>query len=303
MVREEPRLSGRLEPAEMFPARAEHVRVREVTLRSGLTLRLAESGDADGVPILLIHGWGASIFMWRDWFAPLAAAGRHVIAIDLPGHGLSQKPDDPSVYRVESLAAVVREVIEREGLGSVDVVAQSMGGTVALTMTAAADPPVRKLVLVNPAAFGNVRLQRLAQLMSPSRVDGVLPHLVPRWIVARAHRMVYGDPSLISAHDIDEYWAPSQFPSFARAMRLLVHEFTWKRLPVDAMVARLAPLGTRVMVVLGSRDGLVRAAVPYVEQLRAAGAALDVRIIAGGGHAVNEERPGEVVKLTMDFLS
>lgn len=286
----------------MFPAGVGGVRVRNVTLKSGLVLRVAESGDRESAPVLLIHGWGASIFMWRDWFAPLAVAGRRAIAIDLPGHGLSQKPGDAEHYRVASLVAVVRELIELEALTPVDVVAQSMGGTIALELAVAGDSPVRRLVLVNPAAFGRVRMQRLARLVSPSRVDTVLPHLVPRWIVARAHRMVYGDPSRITPHDINEYWAPSQFPSFARAMRLLVHEFSWNRLPAGAMAKRIGPLAKRVLVVLGTRDHLVRDAGPYVEALRDAGAALELKVIAGGGHAVNEERADEVVRLTLEFL-
>jgi pimeloyl-ACP methyl ester carboxylesterase len=286
----------------MFPAGAGHVRVRNVTLRSGLVLRVAESGESGNAPVLLIHGWGASIFMWRAWFAPLAAAGRHVFAVDLPGHGLSDKPDDPQLYRVEVLTEVVRELIEHEGLAPTDVVAQSMGGTIALELATIANSPVRRLVLINPAAFGRVRLQRLARLVSPSRVDSVLPHLVPRWIVARAHRMVYGEPSRITNHDIDEYWAPSQFPGFARAMRMLVHQFSWTRLPAHEMAKRIGPLRRRVLVILGTRDRLVREAGPYVEALRAAGASLELQVIAGGGHAVNEERADEVVPLTLAFL-
>ncbi|MDB4892108.1 MAG: hypothetical protein JWL61_3963 [Gemmatimonadetes bacterium] len=286
----------------MFPAGVSSIRARDVTLESGLVLHIAESGERGSAPVLLVHGWGASIFMWRGWFAPLAAAGRHVIAVDLPGHGLSEKPVEPSAYRLASLVSAVRELIELEQLAPVDVVAQSMGGTVALALATAANSPVRRLVLVNPAAFGRVRLQRLARLVSPSRVDSVLPHLVPRWIVARAHRMVYGDPSRITSHDVDEYWAPSQFPDFARAMRMLVHEFSWARLPVDEMAKRIGPLATRMMLVLGTRDRLVRDAAPYAEALRAAGTPLEVKIIAGGGHAVNEERADEVVRLTLDFL-
>jgi pimeloyl-ACP methyl ester carboxylesterase len=286
----------------MFPAGESHVRVRQVTLRSGLSLRIAESGKASDPPVLLIHGWGASIFMWRDWFAPLASAGRHVIAVDLPGHGLSDKPEDAELYRAGPLAAVIREAIDAVGLTHVDVVAQSMGGSIALELAVSANSPVRRLVLVNPAALGRVRLQRLARLVSPSRVDSVLPHLVPRWIVARAHRMVYGDPSRITKRDIDEYWAASQFPSFSRAMRLLVHQFSWTRLPVDEMAKRLGPIANRLLVILGTRDRLVRDARPYVDALVEDGVSLELRLVAGGGHAVNEERAQEVILLTLEFL-
>jgi pimeloyl-ACP methyl ester carboxylesterase len=286
----------------MYPAGVADVRTRKITLRSGLTLRIAESGEQGHQPVLLLHGWGASLYMWRAWLAPLAAAGRHVIAVDLPGHGLSDKPGDAKIYRVESLAAAVQEIIERDGMKEVDVVAQSMAGTIAIEL-ALSDSRVRRMVLVNPACFGRVRLQKLARLVSPSLVDVVLPHLVSRWIVARTHRMVYGDPSRITPRDEDEYWAPSQFPSFARAMRRLLHEFRWARPPAGLMAKRLGALTDRMFVVLGTRDRLVLGARPYLAALAAEGAAIEFKVIEGGGHAVNEERAAEVVQLALDFFT
>ena len=287
----------------MFPAGSAHVRTRRVTLRNGHTLRVAEAGDAANPTVLLVHGWGASLYMWRDWFAPLAQAGRHVLAIDLPGHGLSDKPDNRETYRLDSLTAVVRELLSAEGLTHVDVVAQSMAGTIAIELVTGDASRVNRVVLVNPACFGLVRLQGFARLVSPSIVDVVLPRLVARWIVARTHRMVYGDPSRITPRDEDEYWAPSQFPSYARAMRRLLHEFEWTRPAVPVMVARLSALERQMLVVLGSRDSLVRDSLGYTIAVRDAGAPLDVRIVAGGGHAVNEERAAEVVEMVLGFLA
>ena len=286
----------------MFPAGADHVRVRWITLRSGVKLRVAESGERANPTVLLLHGWGASLYMWRAWFAPLAAAGKHVMALDLPGHGLSDKPDDAQHYGIAPLVEVVREVIEAEGLSSVDVVAQSMAGTIALELVLSGEARVGRLVLVNPACFGRVRLQRFAQLVSPPLVDNLLPHLIPRWIVARAHRIVYGDPTRISQRDEDEYWAPSQFPAYSRAMRLLLHEFPWRRRPVAATAARLRAAKEQILVVLGTRDRIVRDARGYVGELCAAGAPLHVSVVEGGGHAVNEERADEVIALALDFL-
>lgn len=275
--------------------------MRYVRLPSGLSLRVLESGAASAPPILLLHGWGASVYMWRDWFAPLAAAGRRVIAVDLPGHGLSDKPDDAVTYSLAGMTGAVRELMDVEGLTHVDVVAQSMSGTISVEIATAANR-IRRLVLVNPACFGRVRIQRLARMVSPPVVDRVLPKLVPRWLIARTHRMVYGDPSRVTRRDEDEYWAPSQFPGFARAMRRLVHEFAWKRLPAQQMADRLGAMEQRMLVVLGPKDALVRDAARYVEALRASGFSPRVETIAGGGHAVNEERPDEVIALTMSFL-
>ena len=289
----------------MFPAGLANIRVASLPLPDGVTVRIAESGEPDAPSVLLVHGWGASIYMWRDWLAPLAAAGFRAVAVDLPGHGLSDKPSDEGRYRLDSLVASVRGVIEGAGLHRPHVVAQSMGGTIALDLAASGSPAIGRLVLVNPACFGHVHLLPLAQRASPKVVEPVLAHLVPRWVVARAHRRVYGDPSLITDEDIDQYWAPSQLPGYAAAMRRLVHEFTWTRPHVSVMVERLrslTPPTSPPLVVLGTRDRLVRDARPYAAALRRAGAPLEIYSVVGGGHAVNEERPREVLALVMAFL-
>jgi pimeloyl-ACP methyl ester carboxylesterase len=286
----------------MFPAGVPGIRTRTVTLTGGVSLRLAEAGDPSAPPVLLLHGWGASIYMWRAWFAPLAAAGLRTLAVDLPGHGLSDKPADNASYRLESLVGVIRRLLDAEQLGHVDVVAQSMAGTIALELLLQGEPRMRRLALVNPACFGRIRLQALGRAVSPAVVDHVLPHLVTRGVVARAHRMVYGDPSLITRRDEDEYWAPSQFPAYARAMRRLLHEFTWLRPPVDLLAARMRGLPEEVLVVLGTRDRLVRDARPYAAALRAAGAPLLIREVVAGGHAVNEERPAEVLSAVLELV-
>jgi pimeloyl-ACP methyl ester carboxylesterase len=277
-----------------------------VTLSDGVAVRLAESGSTDAPSVLLVHGWGASLYMWRDWFAPLAERGYRVVALDLPGHGLSDKPSEKGRYRLASLTATLRETIAAAGLRCPHVVAQSMGGTIGLDLAVSGDPPLGRLVLVNPACFGHVHLLPLARHASPEVVEPVLARLVPRWVVDRAHRRVYGDPSLITAEDVDQYWAPSQFPGYAPAMRRLLHEFTWTRPAVSTMVQRLrtlVPPTSPPLVVLGTRDRLVRDARPYAAALRKAGAPLEIYSSVGGGHALNEERPREVLALVTAFLA
>ncbi|MEO6528141.1 MAG: alpha/beta fold hydrolase [Gemmatimonadaceae bacterium] len=279
--------------------------MRRVVLSDGIGLRVVEAGDARGELVLLVHGWGASLYMWREWFAPLVTAGFRVVAVDLPGHGLSDKPHDPGRYGLERMVAALQEVIGLERLKAPHVVAQSMGGTIALELAVRADPVIGRLVLVNPACFGVVRLLPLARHASPAAVEAVLDRIVPRWVVARAHRVVYGDPSLITEADIDQYWAPSQFPGYARAMRRLVHEFSWKRSSPEMMTEKLRALrgaATPPLVVLGTRDRLVRKARPYVAALQALHAPMVVYESDGGGHALNEERPREIIPVVVRHL-
>jgi pimeloyl-ACP methyl ester carboxylesterase len=290
----------------MFPAGVPAIRVHYAALADGTRVRVAESGDRRAPATLLVHGWGASLYMWRNWFAPLAAAGRRAVAIDLPGHGESDKPLDARRYTLDALVSAVADVIVSCELDAPDVVAQSMGGAIALALATHGTTPLGGLVLVNPACFGRVHLLRLARMVSPRVIEPVLARSMRRWMVARAHRRVYGDPSRITERDVDQYWAASRMPGYVGAMRRLVHDFDWRRPPVSEMAARLRALGPPAsppLVVLGGRDRLVLDARPYVNALRAAGAPLEVYLSAEGGHAVNEERPAEVLDAALRHLA
>ena len=296
-------LPGRLSPAEMFPAGRAGLSARFVELRNGLRLRVVEAGDRGRPVVLLLHGWGASAYMWRDWLAPLAAAGYRVIAPDLPGHGVSAKPLDAEAYSRDAMVSSVRLLLEHERAGVAHVVGQSMGGTIAIDLATSHPQVVAQLVLVNPATFGRVRMIAFFRRMSPTMIEAVLPRLVPRWLIARTHGMVYGDPTRVTAQDINEYWAPSQFPGFSRAMRRLLHRFDWTRAAPEEMARLLAPMADRTLVILGTRDRLVVGASEYASAVRQRLPGLRVYMADGGGHAVNEERPGDLVPRVRSFLS
>ena len=273
------------------------IRTRAVMLRSGLQLRIAESGAVDAPPVLLLHGWGASIYMWRAWFGPLAAMGYRALAVDLPGHGLSDKPEDAASYRLGAQVEVVRELLDVERLKRVDVVAQSMAGTIALELALSGESRMSQLALVNPSRFGSIPLLGLTPLMRFDFVGRLMPHLLTRGSVARAHRLVYADPSRITPDDIDQYWAPSQFPAYSRALWRLALNFAWDRPSARAMAQRLRSHDRRVQVILGGRDRLVRDSRAYVDALVAHGSPVEASVLEAGGHAVNEECPREVLSL------
>src|SRR5690348_7696309 len=64
-------------------------------------LRLAYEVDGEGAPIVLVHGFASSrVTNWKStsWYRALTEAGRQVIAMDVRGHGESDKPHDPAAY-------------------------------------------------------------------------------------------------------------------------------------------------------------------------------------------------------------
>jgi lipase len=104
-------------------------------------------GDADGPPLLAIHGITAHGRRFRR-LAEEAWPERHTIAVDLRGHGRSTSDGPWSI--VQHVRDLI-DTLDELGLDSVDVVGHSYGGCIALTLLATAPHRVRRLALLDPA--------------------------------------------------------------------------------------------------------------------------------------------------------
>jgi pimeloyl-ACP methyl ester carboxylesterase len=120
--------------------------------------------------------------------------------------------------------------------------------------------------------------------------------LVPRELVELVQRRVYGKIGWFTERDIDEYWAPTQFPAVVQAAMQMLREFEWKQVPP----AVLATVSIPTMVVFGTLDSTVRPV--QTEALMKAMRHGRLEWIEGGGHVVMEEVPKVVNSLLLDFL-
>lgn len=120
----------------------------------GLQLRYREYGrqGPEQPSLVLIHGFGNTLQSFR-LLAPLLADDYHVIAVDMPGFGLSSKPEQWD-YRNASQARVMGDFIRAVGLDKVIVGGHSLGGSVALRV-AVSEPEVQGLVLMNPGILNS----------------------------------------------------------------------------------------------------------------------------------------------------
>jgi pimeloyl-ACP methyl ester carboxylesterase len=108
-------------------------------------------GGAKG-DIVFMHGLGSYLKFWYFQLDAFAQAGWHVVAIDQPGYGKSEKPAS-FPYTMEAMADVAREVGAQLGLVKPVLVGHSMGGQMALSYAIRYPDEVRALVLVAPAGF------------------------------------------------------------------------------------------------------------------------------------------------------
>src|SRR2546430_114990 len=101
---------GRITPGEMFPAGETAYRVSLLPLRSGIRIRVVERGT--GEPVLMLPGWGSSVYLWRKNLPAVADAGYRAIAVDLKGLGLSDKPLGESEYTSDAMISHLGEILD-----------------------------------------------------------------------------------------------------------------------------------------------------------------------------------------------
>jgi len=283
-----------LSPDEVFPAGLPNMIVRHVTLSTGVTLRVVESGPANGAPLLMLHGWGASAYMYRQALATLPARGVRAIAIDLRGYGLSDKPSQLGAYSLDAYCSDVDALLDALDLPRVHLMGQSMGGGLALRYAMRNPARVSRLVLVNPVGLVSIAYLHLLEIAPRSLIAAIGRRLVPRTVVDLVLRyLAYADPRQPTERDVDEYWAPTQLEGFVNAARSALSEFDWRPLS-DAEAQSLT---VAALVILGTKDRLIRNAESAAERLRGG----TVRMVEGG-HCVLEENPAVVYEMVGDFL-
>ena len=245
------------------------------------------------------NGWAVTAYLWRHNIVPLAQAGYRVFAPDLPGHGLSGVPAGRGAYSLEHSTDRLTLLLDALALSEVSVAAQSMGGRIAFELARRAPERLRCLALFGPVGFGDLPPQKVFAPFVPL-LPGPLPSmLVTRRAVELVQRRVHGKVAGggFSERDVDEYWAPSQFPDVVRAQLQMLREFDWAPLAPETV----ASVTVRTLVVFGTLDRTVRPANA---------AALVARLpqgrlvwVEGGGHVVMEEVPDRINRLLTDFLA
>ncbi len=123
-------------------------RLRSIELRDGRALAWAEYGDPNGVPVLELHGGGASHLSGLVYHRDALAAGVRVIAVDRPGAGGSTA--DPA-FAVATYHEDIRQLADHLDLGEFVVMGNSNGGMFSVALAHAMPDRVVGAIPMNPA--------------------------------------------------------------------------------------------------------------------------------------------------------
>lgn len=143
-------LAGRPWPLAYFVSTALPARYAMRTAR--LRVAYVELNRGAARTIVFVHGMSAQLRHWQYQLDAFAAAGFHVLALDLPGFGKSDKPGS-FPYTMEALGDVLLELLDRRGVARPVIVGHSMGGHVALSLAMRQPQRVGALVLTNAAGL------------------------------------------------------------------------------------------------------------------------------------------------------
>lgn len=260
----------------------------------GVRIFYREAGS--GAPLVLLHGWTGHSFQWRKMVPALAGACR-VYALDLPGCGLSDKPDIR--YTMKELVGFVHGFIRRLELAPCVLAGTSHGGFVSVRYALDYPEDVRGLVLLTASGL-NVEYPLVLRVCFLPVVRYVVPYLllVPRdlklWVRARVHPRTEGHRNLLAEHLV----ATSSLRSWAglrAAMRILTSITA-----ADLVDDRLGAIRCPTLVVWGDRDETLSPAMAETFQKGIPDCRL--RWLKGCGHNVPEERPEESASLILEFL-
>lgn len=282
----------------MYPAGVAGIATRYLTLDSGIRVRVLEGGAPDGPAALLVHGWGGYSYSFAEMIPALVHAGYRVVALELPGHGLSDKPAAESWYSEASLTRVVVEVAERERLARFAYVGHSMGGLLGLALAVSgAMPAMRRLVLISSAGLSRIAVLPPIRFLSPSPVNRFVPAMLTRAVIAGVLRAAFGTKDRPTQLDIDQYWALTRWDAYAWACRACLHHVNFSRVPA----AKLRSLRMPVLVITGGRDRVVGGKTAS-RRSRLIPTARQVHL-PEGGHLVMQELAARTNPEILAFLS
>ena len=252
-----------------------------------------------GEPLLLIHGFGAGVWLWEKQIDVLSQSNR-VYALDLIGHGFSDRPRID--YTPETYIHSARDFMDSVGIKRATLIGNSMGGGIAWAMAGFFPERVEKLVLVDcvpPDVLDQVRNLSFRMLAAIINLP-LLPYLVfagrSRNPVRRVLHDCVLDTSRITPEIIDRQYRISRI----RGTPWVLYSTFKHGREAPKLTPCLSRISCPTLLIWGEKDHIFPPAVGEKLQTMISGSRL--RIIKKSGHIPMWETPEEVNETILEFL-
>jgi pimeloyl-ACP methyl ester carboxylesterase len=240
----------------------------------GLLTNYIESGK--GESILLLHGWGDSLATFKKLYGELDDSF-HVLALDFPGFGGSQKPQE--AWELSDYTNFLEHWLKKIGANKIyGVIGHSNGGAIAINALGSDKLQTEKLVLLSSAG---IRIPRKA-IKSVAKVGKATISPLPGSIKSKIRKRFYrsiGSEALMVPH----------------------MEETFKKVVSHDVLAEAAKLTIPTLIIYGDHD--TDTPPSYGNQFHAAIKNSQLKIVKGAGHFVHHDQATEVNQTILEFLT
>jgi pyruvate dehydrogenase E2 component (dihydrolipoamide acetyltransferase) len=253
---------------------------------SGGPLNMLSLGDGGGLPVVLLHGFGGDQGTWM-FNAEGLAADRPVHVPDLPGHGASPPR---AATTVADLAQAIAQVCDALSVPRVHLVGHSLGGAVALSLSAAARERVASLALIAPVGLGReIGADYLTGFLAADR----------RRPMKQALALLFADPEAVSSDMVEGVLRSKRRDGVTQALATTLEGFFDPSLGQTLdLRPTLAAFPGPVILIWGEADAIV----PPAQALGLPGG-VAVHDIPGVGHMPMMEAAGTVNRLLAAHLA
>jgi 2-hydroxy-6-oxonona-2,4-dienedioate hydrolase len=262
----------------------------------GLNIRCLEAGNvlagADAIEnagnVLFIHGLGSSADRWLDIPDAMSLLGLHSVAIDLPGSGLSDKPEID--YTIGRFVKVVAGFIQKTGMQRASIVGHSLGGYVAAQLAAEHAELVDRLVLIDTSGMLVGPTPLLQQYLEAAMEPAKKP-------VRAVFEQMVADPIRIPEVLVDAFIYRMSQAGAKHAFRSAFDNSVYTQIGIDRLKKVKAP----TLIIWGRQDKLIP--LEYFRTFQESISGSNVVIVEDAGHAPFAEKPAIVCELLHKFFT
>ena len=275
----------------------ERIPIKTVTVQDQ---RIAYLDVGTGQPVILIHGFGGSMWQWEHQQQALSQHFR-VITLDLPGSGLSDKPDID--YRPDQFMDYLTGFMDALHIPHATLVGNSMGAGLAIAMALEQPSRVDQLVLID-----GLPQHIMQKLTSPSLRMALETH-APSWLVSLGNWLFGGlmtkstlrefvhDPELLTPAVIERSNRNRLRPGIFKPILAMKHVLSlWE----SGLALRLGAVAHPTLVIWGEQDRVFPVAVG--EELHQTIKASQFITIPNAGHIPQWEQPALVNQSLIEYI-
>lgn len=259
----------------------------------GGELEVVEKGPRDASPIVLIHCFSCAINWWNRMM-PMLERDHRVIAVDLLGHGGSEKPT--LGYTIPNQADLVAQALGKLGVRNAVVAGHSLGGSVAVGLAERSPQLVKKVMIIDtPPDHSGSSLGLIAKLGFAPVIGEFFWRVKPDFAVKKGLEVAFApgfDVPGEFVEDVDRMTYSSYHDSPQGS-----DDYT-KEEPLDE---RMKETGKPLLVIMGAEEQIVDEPAKRLAEYRQTYPGTETRLIAGAGHSPNVEKPAETAALLLKF--